>query len=367
MQKDRSQQNDSKYLFAFALIPEIGSARFEKIEKAFENFEAGWKASPTELTKAGLDKKTVSVIDEKRSRIDVEREYSMFLQSKIEMIHRKQKDFPAQLKQIKTSPFLLFCLGNKSLLAKKQLAIVGTRNPTKYGQITTSKLATEISSAGLVITSGMAQGIDSFAHNAALDAENKTIAVLGGGISRVANNTRAKQMIEKILYQDGLVVSEYQPNFDANKFTFPARNRIISGLSLGVLVVEAGEKSGSLITAHCALEQNREVLAVPGSIFSSQSLGTNWLLGQGAQIVRNSKDILETFNFTSSTQPKRQDPVFDDEIQQKIFDRLSFEPVHIDNLARKCHLDSSSVTAKISILELKGLIKNVGGNMFIRQ
>lgn len=364
---NKPQRDDSKYLFAFALIPEIGSARFGKLKNAFGNFSAAWKATSTQLEKAKIDKKTIKVLCEKRLAIDPDKEYDKFLQNEIVMLRSDRGELPKQLQQIKTAPFVLFCLGNIDLLKKKQLAIVGTRNPTRYGQIATEKLATDISNAGLVITSGMAQGIDSFAHQATMEAENKTIAVLGGGISKVAQAAVPKQMIEKIVAHDGLIISEYQPSFDANKFTFPARNRIISGLSLGVLVVEAGEKSGSLITARYALEQNREVMAIPGSIFSKQSLGTNWLLKEGAQVVRNSKDILGTFNFNTPEKTELEKRSFEDETQQKIFNQLSFEPIHIDQIAKKCRISSSLAATKLSLLELNGAVKNLGGSMFIRQ
>lgn len=358
---------DEKYMFGFALIPEIGPARFEKLKKAFNNFEVAWKASQMSLTKAGIDGKTVKVVVEKRSAIDVDQEYEKFKQSEIVMLNKYQSDYPKQLKEIKSAPFVLFCLGNIELLSKKQLAIVGTRNSTKYGQLVTEKLATEISNAGLIVTSGMAYGIDSCAHKAATNADKPTIAVLGGGIADTMQRSLSKQMIQGIISQDGLIISEYQPDFLANKFTFPARNRIISGLSLGVLVVEAGEKSGSLITAHYALEQNREVFAVPGNIFSPQSIGTHWLLKQGAQLVRDAKDILETFHFAIPQENSIKERTFDDEEEQKIYHKLSFEPMHIDKLARVCKLNSSSAATKLSLLELKGAAKNLGGGMFIRQ
>ncbi len=358
---------DEKYIFGFALIPEIGPARFEKLKKTFNSLESAWKASATSLARAGIDKKTSKIIVQKRSAIIIEQEYEKFKQSKIIMLCKDQGGYPKRLKEIKSAPFVLFCLGNIKLLQKKQLAIVGTRKPTNYGQIVTEKLAIGISNTGLVVTSGMAHGIDSCAHKAALDAGKPTIAVLGGGIANTILQISSKQIAQAILSQDGLIVSEYQPNFLASKFTFPARNRIISGLSLGVLVIEAGEKSGSLITARYALEQNREVLAVPGNIFSPQSLGTNWLLKQGAQLVRDANDILEAFHFTIPQENNVKERVFDDEQEQKIYCRLSFEPIHIDKLARICNLNSSTVAMKLSLVELKGAIKSLGGGMFIRQ
>lgn len=361
-------QNDAneKYMFGFALIPEIGPARFEKLKRAFDNFEAAWKANATSLARADIDEKTIKVIVEKRTAINVDQKYEKFKQGKIVMLRKDQSDYPKQLREIKSAPFVLFCLGNIKLLSKKQLAIVGTRNPTKYGQLATEKLATEISNTGLVVTSGMAYGIDSCAHKAAISTGKPTIAVLGGGIAETIQQSSSRQMAQAIVSQDGLIVSEYQPDFLASRFTFPARNRIISGLSLGVLVVEAGEKSGSLITARYALEHNREMFAVPGNIFSPQSIGTHWLLKQGAQLVSGAKDILETFHFAIPQENGVEDRAFDNEEEHKIYHKLSFEPIHIDKLARSCNLNSSSVATKLSLLELKGAIKNLGGGMFIK-
>lgn len=173
--------------------------------------------------------------------------------------------------------------------------------------------------------------------------------------------------MDDIVRSGGLIVSEYHPWARATKFTFPARNRIISGLSLGVLVIEAGEKSGSLITANCALEQNREVFAVPGSIFSSQSIGTNLLIKQGAQLVSSQNDILTALNFMPSSSKQTTLPQFENETEKTIYSLLTLEPAHIDALAKKCCLDSNNISAILSLMELRGIAKNIGGGMFIKQ
>lgn len=263
---------------------------------------------------------------------------------------------------------MLFYLGNIEVLKKKQLAIVGTRMPSKYGQMAAEKLAFEVSNAGLVVTSGLAHGIDSISHKAALSLANPTVAVLGSGLEIGLEGNRAKTLAEEIIQHGGAIISEYPPNFPASKITFPARNRIVSGLSLGVLVIEGGERSGTLITANYALEQNREVFAVPGNIFSPKSMGTHKLLKEGARLAHSAKDILETFNFVvSSQQTVDQERIFEDEQEKLIYGKLSFEPLHIDVIAKKCNLDPPKVAAKMSMMELRGWVRNLGGGMFIRQ
>ena len=357
---------DEKFMFGFALIPEIGPARFAKLKSLFGTFEEAWKAPASGLAKAKINEKTSLVIATKRSAIKLDAEYERFKQSSMMLVDKNHPDYPELLKQIKSAPYVLFCLGDTSLLGKKQLAIVGTRNPTKYGTIVGEKLATEISNAGLVVTSGMANGIDSIAHRSATNAGKPTIAVLGEGIEKKLQANISKRLADQIIANGGLIISEYGPHAIASKFTFPARNRIISGLSLGVLVVEAGEKSGSLITAHCALEQNREVFAVPGSIFSPQSVGTHLLLKQGAQLTASAKDILEAFQFATVQENNSSMRTFENKQHQMVYDHLSFDPIHIDKLALECKLDSSCIAATLSMLEIQGAAKNMGGGMFIR-
>jgi DNA processing protein len=273
--------------------------------------------------------------------------------------------FPKILSEINSAPFALFAKGNLSLLLEKQLAVVGSRKPSYYGKQALEKIIPEICSSGLIITSGMAMGIDSLAHRQSLDQEKLTIAVLGSGLGqKILKRAFNYRLGQEIIEKNGLLVSEYPPNFEANKFTFPARNRIISGLSLGVLVIEAAERSGTLITARYALEQNREIMAIPGNIFSQQSLGTNKLIKQGAEPVTSANDVFKVLNWKiSSSQPLNevQKISFDDKEEKMIYNKLSFDPQSLDKLVLMCKLDISTISVKLSMMEIKGLVKNTGG------
>ncbi len=365
--ENSSVSQEKPYIYAFSLFPFIGPAKFRRIKNYFSSFKKAWLANEKQLLKAGLNEKIVRSIVQNRIKIDPLKEWASFQMSDFQLISEDCSAYPQQLKEIKSSPFLLFSWGDVSLLKKKQLAVVGTRRFSPYGQLITEKLVAEISQSGLVITSGLAQGIDSFAHQTALASNCPTLAVLGNGFNETLNRGISKQLADQIIAQGGLIISEYPPNFKATRFTFPARNRIISGLSLGTLVIEAGESSGALITARYALEQNREVFSIPGNILSAQSVGTHQLLKEGAQLVTSANDVLEAFNFSSvQTSLIDEKHSFENKTEAKIYQQLSLEPLHIDKIAKKCQLNSALVSAKLSLLELQGLARNIGGGMFIK-
>jgi len=361
------REGDKKFIVALVAAAEIGPARLRLMADKFNSFEDAWKASNSELTKkTGFGHDLATKIEEIKNKIDPEKEWDLLGKNQISLLTPNDRQFPKQLKQIGSAPFVLFCQGNVDLLKTKQLAVVGTRIPSHYGKTATQKIVDQLVQAGLTITSGMAHGIDSIAHKASIESGGKTIAVLGAGIVENAKNPVAREIAEKIIENGGLVISEYHPFARATKFTFPARNRIIAGLSKGVLVVEAGEKSGSLITANLALENNREVFAVPGSIFSQNSLGTNSLLRQGAQLTASANDVLGVLGF--QLPERNEDEIeFENELEKKIYKYLSYEPVHIDKISKKIHLSPSEISALLSVMELRNLIKNVGGGMFIRK
>lgn len=357
-----------KFYFAFSLIPEIGPATFSKIKNHFKNLENAWNSNSTkDFVAAGISQKAAEKIITKKSKINPNLEFENHQKQNIEIITKESKEYPELLKEIRSSPFVLFCRGNIDLLHEKQIAIVGSRNHTNYAKQVVEKIIPDLGRAGLAITSGLAQGVDSLSHAQALENEIPAIAVLGSGIDeKTVKGSFTYGLLRQILKNDGLVISEYPIGFSANKFTFPARNRIISGLCLGTLVIEAAEKSGSLITAKYALEQNREVFAVPGNIFSPVSVGTNNLIKEGAKPVTSAKDIFLALNFQADLPTKNDLPEFRDGIEEKIYKMLSFEPMHIDKIAKKANLNSATTSKKLSIMELSGIVKNVGGGMFIR-
>lgn len=367
------EETKLKYLLAFYSLPEIGSGRLQKILEIFPSLKKAWQAPDIEYHRAcsisQLDKKAVTNILKNRSKVDPAKEYQKFLDSGVEVIDQTSEKFPTRLLEIPDPPIVLFYKGNIDLLNKKQLAVVGTRMPTEYGQMVAKKLVTQLANAGLVITSGMALGIDRVAHSLALKASKPTVAVLGAGINQARTVNNGQRFMQQILEGNGLVVSEYPPNVPGTKFTFPARNRIISGLSLGVLVIEAGQKSGTLITANHALEQNREVFAVPGNIFSAKSAGTHELIKQGAKLTDDINDILESLSFARMENDKKEEKKvnLEDPIEQQIYNSLSYDPITIDKLAKSLKLDSSLISAKLSLLELRSLVKNIGGGRFVKQ
>ncbi len=364
----------AKYLLGFSMVPEIGPVRFEKISQKFNFIEEAWNSSAIQLSKI-LGEKIGEKVYQKIQKIDLEKEWEILEKEEIQVVSPKlnfkdfsginSENFPQNLQEIKSSPFILFSKGDLSLLQEKQLAVVGSRRPSYYGKQVVEKIIPEICSGGLVVTSGMAMGIDSLVHRQVLNNKKPTIAVLGNGLGeKILKKAFNYKLGQEIIEKNGLLISEYPPNFEANKFTFPARNRIISGLSLGVLIIEATEKSGTLITANYALEQNREIMAIPGNIFSQQSLGTNELIKQGAAVIVSANDVFKVLNWKiSSTEKSNQNQrkiVFNDKEEELIYNKLSFEPQSLDLLILKCNLDISSISVKLSMMEIRGLIKNTG-------
>jgi DNA processing protein len=272
--------------------------------------------------------------------------------------------YPERLKQIPDPPRLLYCRGNIGILHSSSFAVVGSRRITPYGKEITAKIVRDLA-GHFIITSGLAMGVDAAAHTATLDAQGKTIAVLGSGIDDITPSSN-KSLGERILNEDGLIISEYPPGSIAYPSNFPARNRIVSGLSLGVLVVEADEKSGALITARCALEQNRDVFAIPGSIFSPRSAGPNRLLQQGAKVVLSANDILQEYDAQLVLFPiEKKNLSTQNPLQLTILAILeSNGPSLLDEIIRMADSDTPTVIAALSVLEIYGKVKQTGGGTY---
>ena len=288
---------DTKYLHSFASIPSIGARALQKISDYFPSFEDAWRADEKEIRNAGLDVKAISAILWKRPSIDPDREMEALARENIWIIRASDAEYPALLKEIPNPPFVLYGSGHPSALASSlSIGVVGARKPTSYGAQATETITASLGAAGITIVSGLALGIDSLAHRAALEANAPTIAVLGSGIDEMSIYPSSNRGLARRIKDSGsVVVSEYPPKTPAMKEHFPQRNRIISGLSKGIVVIEAQEKSGALITARFALEHNRDVFAVPGSIFSLSSAGTNSLIQEGAKLVSCGEDILKEY------------------------------------------------------------------------
>lgn len=287
-------------------------------------------------------------------------------ESEIKIIKKSSRDYPKILKEISNAPKQFYARGELPKNPDMNFAIVGTRAASEYGKTLAFKIARELSELSFNIISGLALGIDTQAHLGALAGSGKTIAVLGSGISDNCIFPRENLKIAKnIIASGGAVISEYKPEAKPEIWQFPERNRIIAGMSRGVLVVEAPEKSGALITASLALEQNREVFAIPGSIFSKNSIGANNLIKSGAKMVTSVDDILEELNLTDlkkvslrdiSRREKKLAPE-----EKLIFSIIEKEPIHIDKICEISKIPASRVLPIISVLEIQGIIKNIGG------
>ncbi len=356
--------HELKYWVSFSRIPGIGRVKISQLLEYFSKLGDAWQAPSGELKKAGLDSKSVTTVVNLRPRIFPDAEIENLHKYKIKAITFNSPSYPQRLKEIHDYPPLIYVRGNLKPEDECCLAVVGTRRATVYGRQVTEEIVTELAKNKITIVSGLAKGIDSIAHRAALETNGRTIAVFASGLDIVypaENASLARDIIEK-----GALVSEYPLGTRPKADNFPRRNRIMSGISLGVLVIEAGERSGALITVEQALQQNREVFAVPGSILSPASKGTNSLLQQGATLVRNHIDILEELNLAMVTQQLEMKELLPtDKTEALLLRQLSSEPSHIDEICRQSSLTASTVSSALAMMELKGMVKQVGAMNYV--
>lgn len=360
------QRRDVAYLVGLSLLPGIGPARFFRLlERHGGEPERAWRASERELSALGVDAKSLPALLEMRRTVSLEREMERLDRLGVRPLTIYDANYPARLKEIFNPPPILYVRGGILPADDQSVGVVGTRSPSVYGKELTARIVPELVSAGLTVVSGLARGIDSIAHHAALDAGGRTVAVLGCGIDVIypAENRRLYQRIA----EQGAVITEYPLGTKPDAFNFPARNRIISGFSLGTVVMEAQIGSGALITADYALEQNREVFAFPGRATDRNSAGCNKLIRDGrAKLVTSTDDILAELDLTVAVQQleiKTVIPANDDE--SKLLDLLSHEPVHIDELSRQSALAPPTVASTLLMLELKGTVRQVGTMAFV--
>ena len=361
-------KSDTKYWVGFSLIPGVGRARFAKLESYFSTIELAWQASQSQLRAAGLEARVVQEIVDWRPRISLEAEMERLDRYGVAALTWKDTGYPARLKEIYDCPPLLYVRGQLLPQDEWCLAVVGTRKPTLYGRQVTQELASELARRGVTIVSGLARGVDAEAHRAALEVGGRTLAIFACGLDIVYPSEHARLAQE--IMNHGALISDYPLGTRPKAEHFPRRNRIMSGLSLGTLVIEAGETSGALITARLALEQNREVFAVPGSILSPASLGTNRLIQDGAKLVRSYTDVLEELNLTARVQPQPEqlemkEPLPVDDTEAVLLKKLSAQPTHIDEVCRESGLPISVVSSTMALLEIKGLVRQVGAMNYV--
>ena len=356
--------NELKYWVGFSKIPGIGRVRVSQLKEHFGSLQDAWKAPEGELKQAGLDSRSIDALLLLRPKISLDAEIEKLERYKVKVLACEDPSYPPRLKQIYDYPPVLYVRGNLLSQDEPCLAVVGTRRPTIYGRQVTEEIVADLARSKITIVSGLARGIDSIAHRATLDAGGRTIAVFASGLDIVypAENVKLAQAI----MESGALLSEYPLGIRPKAENFPLRNRIMSGLSLGVLVVEAGERSGALITAHQAVEQNREVFAIPGSILSPSSKGTNRLIQEGAKLVHDFADILEELNLTMVTQQLEiKEFLPADETESVILKQLTSEPNHIDEICRRSGLTAPEASSTLAILELKGVAKQVGNMNYV--
>ncbi len=359
-----------KYLIWLSGIKKFGGIRIKRLMEHFGSAKAVWEASPEELKKIkGIDRELCRLITINRNEERLEHCMDSLRKHNISTIAISSGYYPKLLKETYNPPYLLYVKGDKSVLKKNCIAIVGSRNASYYGKKVAFKLAEQLSRAGYTIVSGLARGIDSYAHKGALAVGGSTIAVMGNGLDIIYPRENFQLMRE--ISNSGLLLSEYPPGTSPLRGNFPARNRLISGLSLGVVVVEASERSGALITADFALEQNREVFAVPGNINSMTSTGTNNLIKQGAKIVNQVEDILEEFPSIIREKQIKKDgsgglnSVISGKTEDKVLKLISAQPIHIEELLAESCLKINELNALITFLEAQGRIKRLPGNYFV--
>lgn len=358
---------DLKYWVGFSKIPSIGPKRFNGLLAHFSNLETAWRSPLLELAKAGLEEGIVAELVRARQTVDLDAEMVRLEKEGVKIVTIQDEDYPALLKEIYGPPPLLYYRGELPKAEEFLLAVVGTRKPSAYGQQITQTLVAGLAQNGLTIVSGLAFGIDSLAHSAAIMAQGKTLAVLGCGIERaniypVSN----RHVAEKILGSGGSLLSEHPLGTPPLKHHFPRRNRIISGLCLGTLIVEAPIKSGALITAAFSLEQNREVFSVPGNITNPNASGTNNLIKMGAKLVTEANDILDALNLRQATTYLQAASVVPDTAEEaKILTNLSREPRHVDDLTRLTSLSIQTINATLTLMEMKGKVRHLGAMKYI--
>ncbi len=356
--------DELRYWVGFNLVKGVGPVRFRRLLDHFGSARDAWNASLTDLAQAGLDVRSAEALLSMRERAALDRAMERLAAAHVDLLTWDDPAYPRLLKEIHSAPPLLYVKG--ALLPQDDLAIamVGTRRVTVYGREVAMQLASGLAANSITVVSGLAKGVDTMAHRAALDAGGRTIAVLGTGIDSTyppENSRLADEIAER-----GALVTDYPLGTKPEAGNFPPRNRIISGLSLGVLIVEAGDASGALITCDYALEQGRDVFAVPGNITSRMSRGANRLIQQGAKAVCRVEDVLDELNLKMVPQQLAMRELLPANDQEAaLLAVLSAEPTHVDEIVRACRLPAGEVSAVLTMMELKGLVRQVGGMNYV--
>jgi DNA processing protein len=356
--------DDKKYWIGFNLIKGIGAVRMQALIQYFGDLEAAWKASPAELAEARLGKILIERVVQAREGVDLEKVWEKIQNQGIKILTWQDESYPQRLKEIDQPPPVLYIRGEYLPDDLFAVAIVGTRRVTPYGRQITEELSAFLAANGITVISGLARGVDAIAHQSTLKTGGRSIGVLGSGVDKIyppEHRGLAEQMIKH-----GAIISDYAPGTPPDASNFPPRNRIISGLSLAVVVIEAGETSGALITAEFAAEQGREIFAVPGSILAPQSKGTNKLIQNGALPLLSVNDLMQALDLTRVGEHKAARKIIPaDETEARLMNVLSSEPLHVDEIRNQSELPIEKVSAALALMELKGMVRQVGGMNYV--
>lgn len=348
------------YWIAFNKVPGIGAVRFQSLLDAFEgDLQRAWRASVFELQSAGLTGRVADSLIALRQSLNLDQLWETIERFGYTVLTWQEADYPRSLRLISQPPPVLYVNGDYLEDDELAVAIVGTRRMTPYGKAVTAELATALARNHVTVVSGLARGVDACAHLAALEAGGRTIAVLGSGVDNIYPPEHRK-LAERIA-QSGALISDYSLGTAPESTNFPPRNRIISGLSMVIVVIEAGEKSGALITASFAADQGRDVVAVPGNITSVQSRGTNRLIQDGAKPYLRADDVLEMLHLENVNTRKIVRQAYPiDELEKQILENLGQDGVTIDEIANKTGLPVHTISASLTLMELKGYVRNTG-------
>ncbi len=357
--------NEKAFWIAFNQVPGIGPARLAALIDVCGSVEAAWKAPIQRLKEAGLDRRSLESVLATRRSLDLEAAWQRVVQSGARVYTWNDDDYPENLRQVPLSPPVIFVQGELVEEDRLAVALVGTRQASAYGREVARGLASELAHNGVTVVSGLALGIDATAHEAAIEAGGRTLAVLGSGVDQIYPAKNRKMALA--LMQQGALISEYPLGTRPEASNFPPRNRIISGLSLAIVVVEAGQRSGALITAKFAAEQGRDVFAVPGSILQPSSAGCNALIQDGALPLLSINDLLEQLHLErAAVQSEARQTIAADPTERLLLEHLSSEPVHLDEIVRLAAMPAAQVSGLLAMMELKGLVRQSGSMRYVK-
>lgn len=354
----------TRYYLGFNLVVGIGPARLARLIARCGSVEAAWRADAFDMAAAGLDARSSAALAAAQRRLDLDAELARAAAAGVALLTVEDAGYPRLLREAPAAPPLIYVRGALTPADDWAVAVVGTRSPTSYGREAALRISRDLAAAGVTVVSGMALGIDGVAHQAALEAGGRTIAVLGSGVD-LPYPGRHRRLAEQIA-ERGALISDYPLGTAPAAANFPPRNRIIAGLSRATLVVEAGQSSGSLITVECALDGGRDVFAVPGPIFSRQSEGAHRLIQAGAQLITGAGEILGGLGLdAASAQQEARVELPANPTEARLLGLLAYTPCHVDELARAAGLAAAEAAAALTMLELKGLARQAGPLQYV--